>query len=433
LLLKKIFLRYFGLNAEETQHIQVARNTGSLFLLQIVNYLLPLILLPVLIGSLGSENYGILAFGLYSIQYLVTLSDYGFLFSATRQVSVAKVNQQQLAEIFWAVQYSRFLLSLAGFMLLLLFLAFVPLTETERSVVMLLFLSVIGNVFSPQWIFQGMEKMQWITWIQLLSKLLLLTGVLCFVHSPDDLAVAAFLHGGVQFATGCILMITAIRIFKIKIIIPAFKSVWFQLADGWHIFITTFYTTLYVNTNGFLLKFITGNNEWVGYYHAGEKVVRAVASLFNPFMTALFPYISRMLAQNREEGIKLFFKILNRLSVITFFCMIMLWVLAPAISQLVLRNTSPESVSIIQILAVIVFFGTAGAMLSLQLYLNIGWKNRLPYFLFLLAIADIFLCLWLIPHSGHNGAAVALAITEVLAPAFYLFYYRVFSARLNRN
>ncbi|MFI5203077.1 MAG: oligosaccharide flippase family protein [Flavobacteriales bacterium] len=423
--MKTAFLKYFGLNPAESQHVRVAGNVWALLLLQLTNYILPLVLLPILIVRLNVENYGILAFGLYTIQYLITLSDYGFFFSATRQVSLIQNKPESLSEIFWSVQYSRFLLSLVGFFLLMFFIATVRLDENERSVLMLLFISVIGNVFSPQWLFQGMERMKWITIVQLASKLLLLVGVLVYVKGPEDLPAAAFLHGSTQLFAGIASMVLAIRIFKVRIIIPHAKSVWYQLKDGWHIFITTFYTTLYVNTNGFLLKFITGNNEWVGYYQAGEKVVRAVASLFNPFMTALFPYISRKIEENRQEGVKLFFQLLNRLSILTFISMVLLWIFAPWISHILLQQASPEVVSIIQILAVVVFFGTAGSMLSLQLFLNIGWKSKLPYLLFLLAVLDILMCFWLIPHSGHNGAALALAVTEVLAPVIYIGLFKL--------
>jgi PST family polysaccharide transporter len=396
-------------------------NFIALFILQLMNYALPLIILPYLTQKLGPANYGKVAWAQYAIQYLIFFTDYGFHFSANRLISVDRNNPENVNRIFNSVMLIKFFLMLVSYSILFIWMQQSGLAGEDKLILNISFLMVFGAVLMPVWLYQGMEKMKWMTIINIVFKILLVISVFVFVSKREDVIMTAWLMAGSNALIGIFTLITAIRIFKIRIFFPEFKDVSFQFKEGWLVFLTTVFTAVYVTSNGFLLGELAGDTS-LGYYTPAEKIVRAVASFFNPVMFALYPFITKKFADDRKEATRLFFKLLYQISIITFIASVMIFLFAPLTDDL-LGDEYSASIRIIQWLAFIPFFGTAGALLSYHLFLNAGLKKFLPWILLILAVGDILLCYWLIPIYQEEGAAISLLIVEITAPVSYLVIY----------
>lgn len=396
-------------------------NFIALFILQLMNYALPLIILPYLTQKLGPANYGKVAWAQYAIQYLIFFTDYGFHFSANRLISVDRNNPEKVNRIFNSVMLIKFFLMVVSYSILFIWMQQSGLAGEDKLILNISFLMVFGAVLMPVWLYQGMEKMKWMTIINIVFKILLVISVFVFVSKREDVIMTAWLMAGSNAMIGVFTLIAAIRIFKIRIFFPEFKDVSFQFKEGWLVFLTTVFTAVYVTSNGFLLGELAGDTS-LGYYTPAEKIVRAVASFFNPVMFALYPFITKKFADDRKEATRLFFKLLYQISIITFIASVMIFLFAPLTDDLLGEEYS-ASIRIIQWLAFIPFFGTAGALLSYHLFLNAGLKKFLPWILLILAVGDILLCYWLIPIYQEEGAAISLLIIEITAPVSYLVIY----------
>ena len=66
----------------------IISNALSLSLLQWVNYLLPLFLVPYLVRSLGTDKFGLVMFAQSLATIFTIISDCGFSISGTRQLSI---------------------------------------------------------------------------------------------------------------------------------------------------------------------------------------------------------------------------------------------------------------------------------------------------------------------------------------------------------
>jgi PST family polysaccharide transporter len=72
------------------------RNFSSLFIVQLLNYLLPIITLPIVVRIIGPEKFGIINYLSSFVGYFVLLIGYSYELSATRIVTANQGDQTLL-------------------------------------------------------------------------------------------------------------------------------------------------------------------------------------------------------------------------------------------------------------------------------------------------------------------------------------------------
>lgn len=301
---------------------RLLENFLSLGALQVVSYALPLVSLPYLSRVLGVENFGLVFFAYAFMQYLIMLTDYGFLLSATREVAINRHNKNNLSNIFSAVTVAKFILLLISYIILILATLFIPKIREHWLVFHLYFLMVVGNAIYPVWFFQGMERMKYITFLNILAKTLFLLLIFIFVKQSNDYVVVPLLESLGFVISGLIGFYFALKSFGIKFYIPSFNSIKKQLKYSTEFFLSRASVSLYTNTNSFCLGLIS-SNVMVGYYVAAEKIYRAIGGLSYPLNNALYPFIAK------HKDIKTYKKVtLAAIIVNTFICAVV-FIFAP--------------------------------------------------------------------------------------------------------
>ena len=171
--------------------------------LQLGNTVLALIIMPYLINTLGISKYGLYSFAPAISMYLVIVTDYGFGFTGVKLISVNRNNLNKVSGIFHSIQIIKIIILLILLVIYSLAILFIETLSENKELFFLSFGILIGQTIIPIWFFQGMEKMKYITVINLSIRLISLILILVFVKQPEDinLAIASqafgFLFAGV--------------------------------------------------------------------------------------------------------------------------------------------------------------------------------------------------------------------------------------------
>ena len=267
-------------------------NFISLGALQIVSYVIPLINLPYLSRVLGVERFGIVFFAFAFMAYFIVLTDYGFGLSATREIAVNRHNKNNLSNIFSAVTFIKLCLLLVSFLILCLMIIFIPKLHENWLVFLLSFLMVVGNTIYPVWFFQGMERMKYITFLNILSKTIFLVLIFVFVKKSDDYIIVPLLNSLGFLISGAIGMYFAIKELGAKLYLPKWQTIKKQFKYSSEFFLSRVSVSAYTNTNAFCLGLI-GSNIMVGYYVAAEKIYNAMNGIQLPLNQALYPFVAK--------------------------------------------------------------------------------------------------------------------------------------------
>lgn len=136
----------------------VAKNYGALVVLQGLNYLLPLLIIPFLERQLGLEKFGLVMLAQYLMAFCVAFADFGFNVTATREISILKAEKGDYSSVYFKVFWARMILLVVVFILLSIIIFSIPRFSVEWHIYLLSYGAVIGQTLLPDWFFQGIEK-----------------------------------------------------------------------------------------------------------------------------------------------------------------------------------------------------------------------------------------------------------------------------------
>lgn len=199
-------------------------NIGSLYLLQGVNYLIPMAVLPYLVRVLGMETYGLVAFAQSFAQYFNIFTDYGFNYSATRSVAQNREEVETISVLFCSVFLIKLFLTIFGLFILMYVLFTVPRMRHDWDIYMFAYVAVIGNVLFPVWLFQGIQRMRYISIITGVTKVVSAILLFVLVHRPADGALAVIIQSAGMVLAGVIGLLVCLRTMRIDLQWPSWES-----------------------------------------------------------------------------------------------------------------------------------------------------------------------------------------------------------------
>jgi len=399
-------------------------NIISLGFLQGANYILPLLTLPYLVRVLGPEYFGLLAFATSTNSYFVLITDYGFNLSATRQISIHRDDKNKLDEIFSSVMIIKTALLLISFALIVILVFSFEKFSLHWEAYFITFGMVVGQVLFPVWMFQGLEKMKYITYINIGAKAFFTVCVFVFVQNKADYLLVPILTAMGFIVAGICSLYIIKKDFKVTFAWQSFATIKLQLVEGWHVFFSSMAISLYTISSTFILGLFT-NNTVVGYFAAADKVVQAVKGIYQPFSQAIYPMIGKKIHDNKQAGLAFISQITMVLGLGMFVISVVLFLLSDLFINLLLGEQYKESVLYLQIMAFLPFIVTLSNFFGIQTMLNLGYKQAFSRILFAAAILGVGSSFVLVPLYKGMGTAITLLIVEVFVTVVMYIYLRI--------
>lgn len=401
-----------GLANQASSRGRLRENLFSLYLLQGLNYLIPMAVLPYLIRVLGVGGYGLVAFSQAFAQYFVLFSDYGFNLSATRFIAKHRDSPQDVCAMFWQVIILKIGLAVLGFIILVALTLVVPRFRHNSPYFLWAYLAVLGSVLFPQWYFQGMEKMKYISAFTGTAKILSAILLFVWVHHPQDGVRAIIFQSCGMLIAGVIGFVVALREIGRRFVWPSIPSLWITLCDGWHLFVSMAAVSLYTNTNLVLVGLLAGNVQ-AGYFSGAEKLVRAMTGLISPAMQAFFPHVNSLMSRSRTHALRMIAQILRWTAVSTFMVSALLLLLANPLAMLVFGSGAVAvSVQVIRWIAFLPFLIGVSNVLGIQTMIPFGFDRQFSRILLISGLLNIALGTPLIHFIGASGAGISVLVTE---------------------
>lgn len=399
------------------QYKGIVESFLSLSILNAVNIILPLITLPYLIRVVGLEKYGAYSIVYTILQYVLLLSAYGFSYTTTKLIAQNREDISLVSKIFYSTIYARLAISIpALFFFLLVILLFYP------SDYLIMYVGgigmVLGDILNPVWLFQGYEKMRYMTIANFICKILFTILIFVFITSEGDYIYINVLNSLGYIVSGIITIYISYKYFHIRRPFFRIPDIVLQFKEGWSVFLSTIFMNLYRNSNIFILGFFVSEYN-VGIYSAAEKVIKAVQSLIAPVSNALFPYFAASFKNNDVPNNARRVIALNKK---LFYALLLLSLIVIATSDIMNTLISGGEDKLITylicLMSPVICIGGMNYILGIVGLVNLNYNHLFLKFVTISGLASMAFLIITVPIAGVYSASLSMIIAETV-----LFFY----------
>ncbi|MCY1634889.1 oligosaccharide flippase family protein [Marinifilum sp. D737] len=398
-------------------------NFISLSALQVVSIIVPLITLPYLLRVLGTFNYGTVVLAFSLINYFITITDYSFRVTATREVSIHRGNLKSISLIYSRVMLVKMALCVMSLIIISLIVWFYKPFFAESNVFFLTAPIIVGYALFPEWFFQGIEKMKYITIFNVSIKVFFAIGIFLFIKKPEDYWLYPLFQSLGFLISGIIGQYVLISKYKLKIYWIGFSRMRKTLVDNYPIFINQFMPNLYNNTSTFLLGVIIGNSS-VGTYDAIKKIAELGVTLIGIVSRVFFPYLNRVKeAFSKFEKSMLLCGLVLTLGPIIFYKLIF-WYLAIDYEY---------AFGVLTILSISIFVITLYEIYGLNYFIVMRMDRLVMKNTFVASIIGFVSAFPLIYYFGIVGAALNLTLSRAIMGGGLFYKFKKMKQDENSN
>lgn len=391
---------------------KVAQNGMWLYLNQTFNMVIPFITLPYITRILGANEYGTFSIAFNLTGYFMVVVEYGFGMSGVRKASLAK-NIDELHVTFTAIVISRMILCALCAIGATIYGYVILRSSLLRMSLFIQFLMPLGTVLQQNWLFQGLQKMKYITITTIMARTISIICIFCFIKTSDDLVLYCIFYSSTTFLSGIIGLCFALKQISVRFVRITIDDILNELKLGWYVFTTSLSSKIF-NTFGITILGILSTDYYVGVYSAIQKIPQMILLMWSPISQVLYPIASQKMTESYVKGREYVLKIEKYiLTCCTFF----LFIIALFTKKIVFIAFGPEYSDyhyLIYPLLAWLFFGIINNFSGIQTLLAGGYYKEYSRCFLISVVITIVSNFAFFYMFDINGVPFAAAISEII-------------------
>lgn len=267
------------------------KNTAMLYILQFSSYFFSLVTVPYQSRVLGPVIYGNIGVALAVMAYFQLFMDFGFLLSATEDISKNRDDRAYINRRLTSITYLKIILAVLSVGMMGVLCVFVPKFSADPALYMIYVSAYAVNAFLPDFLYRGIEQMTAITIRTVIIKLFFTVMIFVFLREPGDYLVIPILLlvGNAGAVIGAY-----IHLFK-KLGYSFARVTASDLKTDFKRSLSFFYsriaTTVYSTTNTVIIGFVDKTGITTGYYTSADKILTTAKNGLSPISDSLYPYM----------------------------------------------------------------------------------------------------------------------------------------------
>ncbi|WP_374506978.1 oligosaccharide flippase family protein [Flavobacterium sp.] len=272
-----------------------------LTVIQIVNTLFYFLIYPFSIKIFGASDYGLFLFSITIISYLTLFISFGIDLPALKILS-QNINDRKIkSELLSDVVSTKFVLSFISSVVLIILMFLNPKLS---KLLLVNSLQAFSSIFLLNWYFQGLQKMKWFVFFQLVIRTFSILLLFTLVKKAEDLILYSSIISVSVFLIAILSFCYLIYKEGLSIRFVKFDRIVKFIHVSYHFFLNSSISVVRSQSTTLFVGSYVGMNE-VSYFDLASKVILLPQSIVSNINNALFPKILK----SKEIDIKLVKKV----------------------------------------------------------------------------------------------------------------------------
>ncbi|WP_418603762.1 oligosaccharide flippase family protein [Hwangdonia sp.] len=388
------------------KHVLV-KNFLALSTLQGVNLILPFVTLPYLTRVLGVSNYGVVVMVYSIMQFLNVICDYGFNLSATKDISLHRNDKLKVNTIFSSILIIKVFLLIISLAILLILTNLIPVLAGNRLAYFWGFGIVVGQAITPTWLFQGMEKMKYITIVNLVSKSLFTLLIFVFIKHSSEFIFVPLLYSIGFVLAGVLSLFFAYKEFGVSFYLSKWKDIKEELKNSTQYFYSRASVALYTSSNNFIVGLVLGEF-YAGIFGVAERLFTAMTVIYSPLSDAIYPYMVK------KKDLKLFKKIFISAMVFNLLVCLITVIFSSEIVNFVFGEGYQESAMLLKYFCFLALIIVPATFIGYPLLGAFGFEKYANYSVVVACIIHVTILIFIASFLTIYSMVLLLIFTQVI-------------------
>lgn len=381
-------------------------------ILQISAFIFPLITFPYVSRILGPSGTGNVSFATSIVTYFALFAQLGIPTYGIRATARVRDDKELLSKTVQEIFIINAVMCVLAYFVFFVVLNLVPKMYNDKVLFIIISSTILFNSVGMDWLYKGLEKYTYITFVSIIFKFIALILMFVCVHHKNDYVI----YGAISiFAASASNICNLVNIHKLIYIKPIFNYEFTKHFRPIMIFFAmSCATTIYTNLDTVMLGFMKDNVE-VGYYNAAIKIKNVLLGVVTSLGTVLLPRASYYIENNMYSEFKrIAGKALNFVVLISFPLCLYFILFAKEGVLFLSGDAYTEAILPMQILMpTLIFIGLTNIM-GIQMLIPLGREKVVLYSEIAGAIVDLVINTILIPIMASSGAAIGTLVAEMV-------------------